>query len=327
MPVAIMARPLQPCLANPIPTSSSQTVITYKHTSFDEDASDLGNYPYHVGLSNYGQGKTLTIHFVEFRCVGSPPSDIGYPGDVWIDLTPDQFGLYAKVGADWKKWPGLLTHSDSLISHPHIPTRTLWCTKHRVTWLKHTSLLADWAAHRAEFETALETLSTSNVIGRMLMNEARHALRKHGDVSNPAASGPKVHVPPNASEANVSSHPAASTSSISRTEHQHPPPNSPHSRSFDRPSNSVAPTIGSVTVSHNTQHLLDQISDLRDRNRRLSEEVARLREKNTPRRSNGPFRDQVLAAVGEAAFSEELLDIAKDAAISQLMQTVTECKH
>lgn len=316
MPAAIMARPLQPCLANPIPTSSSQTVITYKHTSFDEDASDLEHYPYHIGLSNHGQGKTFTIHFVEFRCVGSPPSDIGYPGDVWIDLTSDQFGLYAKVGADWRKWPGLLIDSDSLIAHPHIPTRTLWCTKHRVTWLKHTSLLADWAAHRAEFETALETLSNSNVIGRMLMNEARHAPRKQSDVSNPAALGLKVHVPPNASETNVSSHLAASTSSISRTRHQLPPPNSSQSRSFGRPSDSIAP-----------QHLLDQISDLKDGNRRLSEEVARLREKNTPRRSNGPFRDQVLAAVGEAAFSEELLDIAKDAAISQLMVRVTECKH
>jgi hypothetical protein len=53
----------------------------------------------------------------------------------------------------------------------------------------------------------------------------------------------------------------------------------------------------------------------------------RLREENTRRKRDGPFRDVVLAAVGEAAFSEELLDIAKDTAISELMKTVIECKR
>src|ERR1700734_365721 len=176
-----MAKPVQPCLAHPIPTSSSQIVITYKHTYFDENASDLENYPYFASPSNRGQPQTRSIHFVEFRCVSAPPSDIGHPGDVWIDLTPNMFGIYAKVDGDWRKWPGLLTQDDSLIAHPHIPSRVLWCTKHRVTWLKRNFLLSDLATHRAEMsndEAALDAQSVSKTIGRMLMNEAQCTPKK-----------------------------------------------------------------------------------------------------------------------------------------------------
>jgi hypothetical protein len=148
---AVMTKPMQPCLVNPIPTSSSQIVIIYKHTYFEESASDLKDYPYFASRSIRSQGRACTIHYIEFRCASTPPLDIGDPGDVWIDLTTDKLGLYAKVGADWKKWPGLLAHDDSLIVHPHVPTRILWCTKRCVTWLNRKSIMSDWATHRGEF--------------------------------------------------------------------------------------------------------------------------------------------------------------------------------
>jgi len=72
---------------------------------------------------------------------------------------------------------------------------------------------------------------------------------------------------------------------------------------------------------------MDQISNLKDENRRLSEEVVRLRVANIRRTSKGLFRDAVMAAVGEAAFSEELVDLAKDAAILQMTKTVTKREH
>lgn len=329
---AIMSKPLQPCLVNPIPTSSSQIVIIYKHTYFDENASDLKDYPYFASRSNRGQGKTCTIHYVEFRCVSTPPSDIGHPGDIWIDLTPDNCGLYAKVGADWKKWPGLLAHDDSLIVHPHVSTRVLWCTKRCVTWLNRKYILPDWAAHRAEFsndETAHDALSAENIIGRMLTHEAQSPLRMPDGLCSPAAVGPNADVLPNTSESNsFSPFVSASTTSISHTKSRPPLPNLPNPRSSYRQSspNSLNNKCF-VPDIRSEQHLLDKISDLGGENRRLSEEVVRLREGTAHRRSTGPFREVVLTAVGEAAFSEELLDLAKDAAISQLMKTVTQCEY
>jgi hypothetical protein len=321
---AVMTKPLQPCLVNPIPTSSSQIVIIYKHTYFYENAKDLKDYPYFAGRSIRNKGNACTIHYVEFRCASTPPSDIGHPGDVWIDLTPDKFGLYAKAGADWKKWPGLLAHDDSLIVHPHIPTRVLWCTKRYVTWLNRKSILSDWATHRAEFsndEAAHDGLRPENVIGRMLTHEG-HTSQK----PDSAVVEPNSHKMPNVSKTDLSSSfVSASPASTSRPGH---PANLPNLRTSNlRTSLDNSHKICSVAEIQPEQQLLVKISDLRDENRRLSEEVVRLREETAHRRSSGPFRDVVLTAVGEAAFSEELLDIAKDAAISQLMKTVTRCAY
>jgi hypothetical protein len=320
-----MAKPLQPCLVNPIPTSSSQIVIIYKHTYFDENANDLKDYPYFASRSIRSQGNACTIHYVEFRCASNPPSDIGHPGDVWIDLTPDKFALYAKVGADWKKWPGLFAHDDSLIVHPHVPTRVLWCTKRCVTWLNRKSILSDWATHRAEFsndDAAQDGLSPENVIGRMLAHEAQYTSRK----PDSAVVGPDVHKLSNVSETDLSS----SFVSASPTSTRSPghPPNLPNLRTSNQRTNlDSSHKICSVAEMQSEQQLLDKISDLRDENRRLSDEVVILREQTAHRRRSGPFRDVILAAVGEAAFSEELLDLAKDAAISHLMKTVTRCTY
>ncbi|KIM77905.1 hypothetical protein PILCRDRAFT_824893 [Piloderma croceum F 1598] len=315
-----MAKPLQPCLVNPIPTSSSQTVIIYKHTYFNENANDLKDYPYFTGRSIRSQGNACTIHYVEFRCASTPPSDIGHPGDVWIDLTPDKFGLYAKVGADWKKWPGLLAHDDSLIVHPHVPIRVLWCTKRCVTWLNRKSILSDWATHRAEFsndEAAQDGLNPENIIGRMLAHEESTSRKPDS-----AVVGHNAHKLPNVSETDLSSSFVSSSPTSTRSPGR--PANLPNLRtSNQRTSLDSSHKIRSVAEMQSEQQLLDKISDLSDENRRLSEEVVRLREETAHRKSLGPFRDVVLAAVGEAAFSEELLDIAKDAAISQLMKMVT----
>jgi hypothetical protein len=301
-----MTKPFQPCLADPIPTTSSQIVVTYKHTHFDEDRTDLENYPYLASPSSENDGRTCAIHFVEFRCLSAPPSDIGHPGDVWIDLTPDQFGLYARVGADWRKWPGMYTQDDLLIVHPHIPTRALWCTKHRVTWLKRRTIMCDWAARQAESSDQEMVLTASHTICRMLTNEVPrdpHWLRALADSSEggqspldiPASTMPIVH---------ATIGPSGKTGLSSQ---------------------GSDPT--SVQDISTEQHLFDRISDLEHRNRGLAEEVVRLRHENECRRSNGPFRDVIMATVGKGAFSEELLDIAKDAVISQLTKTVTRCEH
>lgn len=325
-------KPLQPCLAHPIPTSSSQIVITYKNTYFEHNASELQNYPYFTSPSNGGQGNACSIHFVEFRCASAPPSDIGHPGDVWIDLTPDRLGLYAKSAADWRKWPGLLVQNDLLVVHPHVPSRILWCTKHRVTWLERKFILSDLAAQRAEFsndEAAQDTQCASNAISRMLMDEAQSAPKKLNSLGSPIK--PVLDTPalPNTSKTSISSLPDVPlTSSISCPQNRSILSTVPASlNSNPRSSPKTPKNLSAISDVRTQQRLLDQITDLNFENVRLSQEIVRLREEHTHRRSKGPFRDMILAAVGEAAFSEELLDLAKDATISQLTQTVTKCKH
>jgi hypothetical protein len=41
--------------------------------------------------------RSTMVPFFEWRGRDAPPEDIGYSGDVYLDLTPDHFALYAYV--------------------------------------------------------------------------------------------------------------------------------------------------------------------------------------------------------------------------------------
>jgi hypothetical protein len=178
-------------------------------------------------------------------------------------------------------------------------------------------------------EAALDAQSVSKTIGRMLMNEAQCTPKKLDGLGDLAGSRQDAPVRSKTSDAHTSS--PAATFSMSPISHSKNRPSIPTIRtsrnSWPRSSLNNSKTISSVPDPRDNQHLLDQMSNPKDENRRLSEEVVSLREENVHRRSKGPFRDMVLAAVGEAAFSEELLDLAKDAAISQLTKTVADCGY
>jgi hypothetical protein len=69
-----------------------------------------------------------------------------------------------------------------------------------------------------------------------------------------------------------------------------------------------------------TAGLLNENECLKAHVRRLSEEVVMLREKSEPKRHLGQFGALLLTAVGKDAFSDELVDIAREAAISDLVK-------
>jgi hypothetical protein len=82
-------------------------------------------YPYALPLvpGLYGQKGTVyeyrPVPFFEFRGSGAPPADLGTPGDVYIDLTPDVHALYCRSEEDWARWAGPAEAATEQLCHPH----------------------------------------------------------------------------------------------------------------------------------------------------------------------------------------------------------------
>lgn len=138
-----MERPQHPCLTNPNPKSSIQPGIIVHHRTFQHRhlSKHKKNHPYDLETEKF------TVHFFEFRGYGTPPSDVGTPGDIYIDMTLDAYALYAMVLPNsWKRWGGhrqtwsyrnngkdqyLLIRD---IDHPVLEGRMLWVTDRNVVW-------------------------------------------------------------------------------------------------------------------------------------------------------------------------------------------------
>lgn len=73
------------------------------------------------------------IQYDEYQCIGVPTNAWvmerlqGNIGDLFIDKTPGNHALYAKISAtEWKKWPGPLSITN-VLRHPLYPNYVLWC--------------------------------------------------------------------------------------------------------------------------------------------------------------------------------------------------------
>ena len=67
-----------------------------------------------------------TYPFSEYRGLGSPGSNLGQPGDIYIDITPELHALYARYPERWMLWPGP-NDVTNLLRHPLHTDRCLWC--------------------------------------------------------------------------------------------------------------------------------------------------------------------------------------------------------
>jgi hypothetical protein len=76
-----------------------------------------------------------TADFDDYRGSGAPSSDLGTPGDTYIDV--DALLLYARCAEGWMPWPGPAKRSASLV-HPMHDSLFLWCnsTKNQVSWMR-----------------------------------------------------------------------------------------------------------------------------------------------------------------------------------------------
>ncbi|KAJ7124471.1 hypothetical protein C8R44DRAFT_980736 [Mycena epipterygia] len=150
------------------------------------------NYPYFIadipGLyPNQGVHEHLPVPFFEFRGVGAPPSDVGSPGDVYIDLTPSAHALYSKSEEDWTKWAGPGESAD-MLAHPHFVD----CRSARYVWFNR-DIGVEWVCARTVARRQLSLRSAgilnfrhvgaqaclalaSQIIGNYLTEEDRASL-------------------------------------------------------------------------------------------------------------------------------------------------------
>ena len=117
-----------PCIANPKPTSASPIPFVYERRHFTVKTLP-DSFPYEVIRDN-----GLQIHYFEFRGQGPPPADLGYPGDVWLNVRPGELSLYARTLNEWVIWPGPRKAKKQMFEHPLVPGRYLWCTRKHVLW-------------------------------------------------------------------------------------------------------------------------------------------------------------------------------------------------
>jgi hypothetical protein len=121
-------KPQLPCITNPKPTSVSPIPFVYERRHFTVKTLP-DSFPYEVIRDN-----GLQVHYFEFRGQGSPPADLGYPGDVWINVRPGELSLYARTLTEWVIWPGPRKAKKQMFEHPLVPGRYLWCTRKHVLW-------------------------------------------------------------------------------------------------------------------------------------------------------------------------------------------------
>jgi hypothetical protein len=89
------------------------------------------------------------IPFFEFRGQGPPAPEIGYNGDLYFDITPNAYALYAKSNTGWHRWsvpraPWEGAHT--LIPHPDFKDagRFLYCRGPKFSWYSLSSVYSSW---------------------------------------------------------------------------------------------------------------------------------------------------------------------------------------
>jgi regulator of replication initiation timing len=110
------------------------------------------DYPFSVDkTARRAENREPNFHipFFEFRGEGPPPIDIGYIGDLYFDITPNAYALYAKGKKGWQQWsvtqaPWEVNHS--LIRHPDFKDggRFLYCRGPKFSWYSLSSVYSSW---------------------------------------------------------------------------------------------------------------------------------------------------------------------------------------
>ncbi|KAJ7124470.1 hypothetical protein C8R44DRAFT_783550 [Mycena epipterygia] len=141
-----------PCLrGDPMPTSAQQPSICADVRFFTVD-NLVSEYPYHISLApgKLAHVQNYHIPYYEISGLGPPPADISgtNPGDVWVDLSPEQHAVYAKIAdGSWKRWydpqPSHKTE-ETIVKHPQFPSRLLWCSDAKgISWYVKTTVCSN----------------------------------------------------------------------------------------------------------------------------------------------------------------------------------------
>src|ERR1700683_3907026 len=115
------------------------------------------DYPYRLETSSESS-TNIIIPFYEFRGKEPPPTNIGNPGDVYLETGADAFALYAKMRTGWKMWDPLPTWgsivppASEFLAHPDSENlnRFFWCDGYQVGWYAFSGVRAKRSRMRQE---------------------------------------------------------------------------------------------------------------------------------------------------------------------------------
>lgn len=70
-----------------------------------------------------------TVVYTFYQGIGAPASYVGSLGDIYLDLSPKQEGLYGRLTSGWVQWtdPSDL-FTNKLVRHTLYPSYVLWCS-------------------------------------------------------------------------------------------------------------------------------------------------------------------------------------------------------
>ncbi|KAF8169016.1 hypothetical protein K438DRAFT_1983593 [Mycena galopus ATCC 62051] len=147
-------KPEQPGPHSYTPRSSSTIEFQFRWNFFRVNAPntvELEDFPFYLEPQQNG----YSIPFLEFRSLFDPPSDIGNPGDIWLNVSPPSYALFALNAKkewvrwpgptlEWIKWPGPTLDKRRMLPHPFLPTYGLWCTIKHASWYHCDNIGRDW---------------------------------------------------------------------------------------------------------------------------------------------------------------------------------------
>ncbi|KAF7336923.1 hypothetical protein MVEN_02128700 [Mycena venus] len=196
-----------------------------------------------------------TVYFTDYRGSGAPPTDVGTPGDTYIDI--DSAILHARYTDAWLPWPGTAKRSASL-THPIHDAFLLWCNtaKNQVSWMRKSKMKKIQS-------------SATEVVSRIIAVEAR----RNGKRKASSDGSPDVNIPAKkarAVETPIPSQPGPSTAPAALAWRRCPtnPPDRP-TGSFDNSNHAHGPPDlvpihdFAVNVVHAAVRVSDAISFMR----------------------------------------------------------------
>ncbi|KAF9462188.1 hypothetical protein BDZ94DRAFT_1309838 [Collybia nuda] len=153
-------------------------VSTSLHTlSHEQQANGYGVFSIHKRSfkSPYLNSPTKVIAYVQYRGLGTPSTNLGNQGDLFIDKSPNAYRVFVRYD-DWLEWPGIYSTAglaedphDGTFLHPEDPTHIVWCTDFDVTWFKATLIRNSKVQHFAAEPTNTSFISAHNLISRSIM--------------------------------------------------------------------------------------------------------------------------------------------------------------
>lgn len=146
-PSPVITGPNPPQLPNPWagqrPKSTEQPRLVVKLCSFVDrklECRNGGKYPYDLQVPGNESHK---VPYYELLGYGLPPSDVGNPGDIYVDRTPPCM-VYVRTMDQWMWWDMSVKREFSdlqstlMPQHPILSNRYLWTTyggSSRLSWL------------------------------------------------------------------------------------------------------------------------------------------------------------------------------------------------